>query len=263
MNQRSPATPRVRTGWPGEIASPRSATRSRAIPSTGRGQRRLGELSLEVGDRRLREGDLALRDGELLLGRSSLGLVQRRIGENETGLRFAQRGRVFVILLPARIVLRRQHRDSRELLLGQRDVGVGDRDVLRRRVAFFLAHARYDVGEIGARRFRVRLRFLERGRDLRARQRRERLALARLLSRFHRDGSEPGRNFGRDADLRLVHDADERRRRFALRLEPKCGGPRRSDEKHRRQDRDRPASSVHGRASLREAKRVASTASSP
>jgi hypothetical protein len=85
----------------------------------------------------LREGDLALRDRELLFRRTGLALVQSRIGENQARLRFAQCGGVLVILLPARIVLRRQHRDPRELLLRQLEVGVGDPDILRRRIALW------------------------------------------------------------------------------------------------------------------------------
>ena len=93
-------------------------------PVDRRGQRRLGELSLKVGDRRQRKRDLALRDRKLFLRRSSLALGQSRLGKNETRLRLAQCRGVLVILLPARVVLRRQHRDARELLLRQRDVGV-------------------------------------------------------------------------------------------------------------------------------------------
>ena len=178
-------------------------------------------------------------------------------------VRLGERGRVLVVLLPAGEVLRRERRDPRELRLGEREIGGRDRRALRRLVDLFLTHAGRDIGEIGARGFRVRFRLLERRGDLGARQFRQRLALAHRLPGRHGEGFEPSRDLRSDADFRLVHDADERRFGIVLDLVTEADRNRRADGADGDKDRQRATPPVHDLASLRLAIRLAATAMRP
>ena len=144
------------TGCPGEIASPSSATKRPTTPSAGATSVVFANFASRFGDRRLGKLDLGVRNGASSC-RPGLGLGVDGFKEGEDRLGLGERGRAFVKLLLAGEFPGRQGRGPLLLLLREQQICLGDADILRRDVDFFLARAGVDIRSIGFRRGRVRL----------------------------------------------------------------------------------------------------------
>ena len=117
----------------------------------GSRERRLVQFRLDVRERRLGVGDLRIGDRPLLLGWTGLALSVSSLDLAEVGLGAAERLCGLVQLLLTRKILGCEFRSAFVLLLREREIGVGDPNVLRRRIDFLTADAGIDIGSVGVR----------------------------------------------------------------------------------------------------------------
>ncbi len=201
------------TGCPGEMTSPGSATSRLTTPSTGATSVVLASLASISASGRLGIDDLRLRDSALLSGRTSHVFCVSGFELAVIGFGLVEGRGSLVKLLLAREVLCRERRRSRVVDLRKGEIGFGDTKILRRRVDFFFADARVDIGPIGRRRGEVGLGLFNGGGKLGTAQHGKNVSLAHLLSGAHPIGRHAAVYFRGDADFGFVHDPEDRRRR--------------------------------------------------